>query len=261
LKDAILEAGYASEVAVNPGGRGERFKLLDLTDQGRELISRHGIPISAGHGRGGIAHQWWAKAIADWLRTEGAEAEVEDVSRGARVDVLLKISGHEVAVEIELREGHARENIRKDLAAGFHRVVCLFDSPETLERIRAKLDVVPERVVFGDLRAYERVLTSVLSSLRGPNQNTERRRRRALREPSAAIAPANPEVPPLFEPGAYSTPLAADYLGLSPATLETLRIRGGGPPFSKLGRRVVYRREDLDAWLALRRRKSTSHEG
>jgi hypothetical protein len=34
--------------------------------------------------------------------------------------------------------------------------------------------------------------------------------------------------------------------------------RRGGPPFAKLGRRVVYRREDLDAWLTERRRSSTS---
>jgi len=48
---------------------------------------------------------------------------------------------------------------------------------------------------------------------------------------------------------------------LSPATLETLRIRGGGPTFSKLGRRVVYQREDLDGWLAERKRRSTSDPG
>jgi predicted DNA-binding transcriptional regulator AlpA len=62
----------------------------------------------------------------------------------------------------------------------------------------------------------------------------------------------------LFEPGALSTPAAAAYVGLSPATLETLRTRGGGPAFMKLGRRVVYTRKDLDHWLADRRRSSTS---
>ncbi|MDY7093778.1 MAG: helix-turn-helix domain-containing protein [Acidobacteriota bacterium] len=62
----------------------------------------------------------------------------------------------------------------------------------------------------------------------------------------------------LEEPGAYTTPLAAEYLGLSPATLETMRSRGGGPVFVKLGRRVVYRREDLDEWLTKNRKRSTS---
>ena len=54
---------------------------------------------------------------------------------------------------------------------------------------------------------------------------------------------------------------AAAYLGLSPKTLETLRTRGGGPPFLKLGRRVVYRKTDLDTWLAARIRRSTSDTG
>ena len=48
---------------------------------------------------------------------------------------------------------------------------------------------------------------------------------------------------------------------MSPATLETLRIRGGGPAFVKLGARVVYQREDLDRWLAEHKRKSTSDSG
>jgi len=52
----------------------------------------------------------------------------------------------------------------------------------------------------------------------------------------------------------------AQYLGLSLPTLETLRSRGGGPVFTKLGRRVVYQKEDLDAWLSERRKSSTSQE-
>lgn len=53
---------------------------------------------------------------------------------------------------------------------------------------------------------------------------------------------------------------AADYLGLSPWTLEKLRILGGGPVYHKLGRRVVYAIEDIDQWAAARRRTSTSFQ-
>lgn len=51
---------------------------------------------------------------------------------------------------------------------------------------------------------------------------------------------------------------AAEYCGSSPSTFEKLRLTGGGPIYSKIGRRVVYRVEDLDAWLAANRRRSTS---
>ena len=51
---------------------------------------------------------------------------------------------------------------------------------------------------------------------------------------------------------------AAHCLGLSQSTLAKLRLTGNGPAYCKLGRRVVYRREDLEAWLAENRRRSTS---
>jgi len=50
----------------------------------------------------------------------------------------------------------------------------------------------------------------------------------------------------------------ADLLGLSKSTLAKMRLSGKGPVFSKLGRRVVYRPEDVDAWIASRRFRSTS---
>lgn len=55
---------------------------------------------------------------------------------------------------------------------------------------------------------------------------------------------------------------AAGYTGLSASTLAKLRLRGNGPPFMKAGPRiVVYDIEDLDTWLASRRRYSTSDPG
>ena len=54
---------------------------------------------------------------------------------------------------------------------------------------------------------------------------------------------------------------AAEHIGLSVSTLNKLRVFGGGPVFLKLGRRVKYDIADLDAWLASRRRWSTSDDG
>jgi excisionase family DNA binding protein len=58
-----------------------------------------------------------------------------------------------------------------------------------------------------------------------------------------------------------SAPEAAKYLGISTSTLSKLRVFGGGPPFHKFGRRVVYDLKDLDSWAAQRRRVSTSDSG
>ena len=54
---------------------------------------------------------------------------------------------------------------------------------------------------------------------------------------------------------------AAEYCGFSASTFEKLRLYGGGPRYVKLGRRVVYDPADLDAWLAVNRRTSTSDNG
>jgi hypothetical protein len=55
-----------------------------------------------------------------------------------------------------------------------------------------------------------------------------------------------------------STSEAANYLGISAAKLEQLRVRGGGPSYSKLGRRVIYDIiTDLDAWVLTAKRTIT----
>jgi predicted DNA-binding transcriptional regulator AlpA len=51
---------------------------------------------------------------------------------------------------------------------------------------------------------------------------------------------------------------AATVLGLAPSTLAKLRLSGNGPVYCKLGRRVVYRREDLAAWLESHLARNTS---
>ena len=55
------------------------------------------------------------------------------------------------------------------------------------------------------------------------------------------------------------TQAAAERVGLARATLAKLRVTGGGPPFIKLGARVLYESADLEAWVAAQgKRRSTS---
>ena len=54
-------------------------------------------------------------------------------------------------------------------------------------------------------------------------------------------------------PEYMDTAAAAAMLGLSPRTLERMRVEGTGPEFRKLGpgirSRVVYRPEDIRSWV------------
>ena len=57
------------------------------------------------------------------------------------------------------------------------------------------------------------------------------------------------------------TPQAARFLGLSPSTLEKMRLTGDGPPFVRLGARALgYDVDELRSWLRNRRCESTSDQ-
>jgi len=85
------------------------------------------------------------------------------------------------------------------------------------------------------------------------------------------MPPAEPDVRPRYlaqadpsaivRPRYLKTPDAATHLGLSPRTLEKHRCYGTGPIYRRLGGRIVYAIDDLDAWAALGTRRSTSDPG
>lgn len=55
-----------------------------------------------------------------------------------------------------------------------------------------------------------------------------------------------------------NTPQTAKYLGVSTHALVKWRITGYGPKFCKLGRRILYRRREIDDWISGKIRRSTS---
>lgn len=63
-----------------------------------------------------------------------------------------------------------------------------------------------------------------------------------------------------FPPRFLRTPEAARFLGISIRTLEKHRTYGTGPTYRKIGGRVVYAVEDLQAWTAIGMRRSTSDD-
>ena len=66
----------------------------------------------------------------------------------------------------------------------------------------------------------------------------------------------NAGLPPRY----LRTPEAARFLGLSGRTLEKHRTYGTGPRYSKIGGRVVYAIDDLQAWVGRGEKSSTSDD-
>ena len=67
------------------------------------------------------------------------------------------------------------------------------------------------------------------------------------------------EIKPLPD-GRVNTEQAARYLGLRPRTLESLRCRGHGPRYMKIGR-VFYFLADLDVWIQSRACETSDSPG
>ncbi len=55
-----------------------------------------------------------------------------------------------------------------------------------------------------------------------------------------------------------STNDLAKQLDLAPITLHRWRVTGEGPPFCKIGSRVVYDPDDVSAWMASRTVRNTA---
>ncbi len=75
----------------------------------------------------------------------------------------------------------------------------------------------------------------------------------------APLRPATAPTTTATQPARYLTnDEAAEFLRLSPRTLEKQRVIGGGPRFRKFGRRVMYAVEDLETWADARSFEATS---
>lgn len=51
---------------------------------------------------------------------------------------------------------------------------------------------------------------------------------------------------------------AAKYLSVAEKTLAQWRWKGGGPPFMRRGRTIIYAITDLDAWFDAHKQSNTS---
>jgi len=70
-----------------------------------------------------------------------------------------------------------------------------------------------------------------------------------------------PDTTQNLPPRYLRTPEAARFLGLSGRTLEKHRYFGTGPVYRRIGGRVVYSVDDLQAWADLGTKLSTSEPG
>jgi predicted DNA-binding transcriptional regulator AlpA len=247
LKAANEQAASASESPPEEKTVGRRSRPEAKTDTGaaKETV----LP-----GRGGAQHKYLQSLVKKLAEDRRFQVSIEQVvlDGHGHVDVALEREGMRIACEISVstRVSHELGNLTKGLAAGFHYAVLLSSDERALALAR-------EQVLEAD-RHRVRLLTpegfiEFLDDLSRVSPPIEERTK-----------PKQPGVPPqpsLEGKRMLNTKDAAAYVGLAVQTLAEMRVSGESPPFYKLGRQVFYDRAELDEWIALRRRRSTSDPG
>ena len=90
----------------------------------KRATERYGLQ-KLGPGKGGLAHRWFQARIRDHFEGLGHIARIEaylpNTHKG--VDVGVWKTREKVAIEVAMTPAHEVENVKKDLAAGWDRVV------------------------------------------------------------------------------------------------------------------------------------------
>jgi len=225
-------------------------------------------------GRGGPQHKYLQSLIKYLAEDRGFSVAVEKMVLGGHghVDVVLEREGLRIGCEISVttRVEHELRNLTKCLAAGCNYAVLISSNLRTLKLARAAMGKVDEtRVRFLEPDKFIAFLEEL------PGRAVPVRTRAAKRHESAtpraeeSLKPKrSKDTPDAGSLEATDAPkrmlnakAAAAYIGLATQTLAKLRCTGDSPPFFKIGRQVVYDVSELDAWLSVRRRRSTSDSG
>lgn len=220
-------------------------------------------------GRGGRQHKY----IQSLLKRVGVErgfdvaTELAVLDGHGHVDVALEKNGLRIGCEIAVSTSvsHELNNLSKCLAAGFNYAALVSSEEGTLRNAERRFvselsEVQRGRVRFLTPDGFIGWLENVQSeAFAGPTRADS---------PSAPASRLKRTPPPenaspaiVLGKQMFDTNQAAEYLRRAPQTLAKLRCIGGGPAYYKIGRNIYYERVDLDAWLASRKRKSTSDIG
>jgi predicted DNA-binding transcriptional regulator AlpA len=207
-------------------------------------------------GRGGPQHKYLQSLVKRFAEDRGFKVMIEKMvlDGHGHVDVALERDGLSIGCEISVttRVEQEVENLSKCLAAGFDYAVLVSSDQQTLARARTLLvDADQSKMRFispEDLIAFLDEVTP-----RRPSAQHKKRDRDAEADVTETQTAPNPRM--------LIAKDAAAYLGVAQQTLAKMRWSGDSPPYFKVGRQVVYDRSDLDAWLALRKRRSTSDAG
>ena len=128
VRDRMVQEGWIKVRCIKrPDGM---VKVFELTREGKDRAGRIGIKVSGTWRHGGTEHGYWVKEMTGLLRRQGFAVQAEKaLGMGKAVDLEARRDDQKIAIEVETGKSDVIGNIRKDLEAGFDKVmvVCLED--------------------------------------------------------------------------------------------------------------------------------------
>lgn len=156
-KNELVKLELVQEVEVDTGKPGRNPKLLELTEQGEQVLAERGHDV-ADTGRRGIVHRYWQRQVADHYEADGFDVEIEHAVDGGSIDVYAEQPRERVAIEVAMSPEHEVANVEKCLDAGVDRVEVVALEDDVRERIEAAVrdafDGGPDRVSFVDVSEH-----------------------------------------------------------------------------------------------------------
>jgi predicted DNA-binding transcriptional regulator AlpA len=208
-------------------------------------------------GRGGPQHKYLQSLVGKLAVDRGFKVSVEKrvLDGHGHIDVFLERAGLTIGCEISVTTAadHEIRNLFKSLAAGVNYVVLISPDARTLSEAHSRFGHgSDDRVRFLTPDGFISFLDEV-----APPVAVNAKELLTGRERDGDEAPGTPSDGKRM----LIAEDAAVYLGLGRQSLAKMRLTGDSPPFFKIGRRVLYDRDELDAWLSSRKRRSTSDLG
>jgi DNA-binding MarR family transcriptional regulator len=136
--DNLILRGLITPVTVRTFKKGGQKILYQLTEKGQELLRGNGVDTSHKI-RGDLAHLYYVNLVGEYFSSQGFKVRLEGESGNGNADLVVSNNRKAVAVEIELGEKTAVNNILKNLK-DFDGVIMAFEKESTRKKIEGMVD-------------------------------------------------------------------------------------------------------------------------
>jgi hypothetical protein len=114
--------------------RSGRVVLLELTEEGKRTLRRHGLDVPDRSRWGGLEHEYWKAKVAQHLEHLGWTVNVEEPVNGY-TDLIAQRENQRIAVEIETGKSDWKSNVAKNVKRGILPILIISTNEEAHRKI------------------------------------------------------------------------------------------------------------------------------